>query len=44
MSPTVERIQSDERLPADVDVVLVGGGSLGATAVHFLAERGLSWL
>ncbi|RWO21964.1 FAD-binding oxidoreductase [Mesorhizobium sp.] len=42
MSPRVERIHSDERLPAEVDVVIVGGGILGSTAAYFLAKRGLS--
>ena len=42
MSPIVERIPSDERLPAEADVVIVGGGILGATAAYFLAKRGLS--
>lgn len=42
MSPRVERIHSDERLPAQADVVIVGGGILGSTAAYFLAKRGLS--
>ncbi|TIQ16046.1 MAG: FAD-binding oxidoreductase, partial [Mesorhizobium sp.] len=42
MSPRVERIHSDERIPAEVDVVIVGGGILGSTAAYFLAKRGLS--
>ncbi|TIU83717.1 MAG: FAD-binding oxidoreductase, partial [Mesorhizobium sp.] len=42
MSPRVERIHSDERLPSEVDVVIVGGGILGSTAAYFLAKRGLS--
>ncbi|AMS45113.1 NAD(P)/FAD-dependent oxidoreductase [Aminobacter aminovorans] len=42
MSPRVERIHSDEHLPAEVDVVIVGGGILGSTAAYFLAKRGLS--
>ena len=42
MSPHVERIHSDKRLPADVDVVIVGGGILGSTAAYYLAKRGLS--
>jgi glycine/D-amino acid oxidase-like deaminating enzyme len=42
MSPKVERIHSDERLPAQADVVIVGGGILGSTAAYFLAKRGLS--
>lgn len=42
MSPRVERIHSDERLPAEADVAIVGGGILGSTAAYFLAKRGLS--
>ncbi|MDE2489033.1 MAG: FAD-binding oxidoreductase [Alphaproteobacteria bacterium] len=42
MSPRVERIHSDERLPAQADVVIVGGGILGSVAAYFIAKRGLS--
>jgi len=42
MSPVVERIPSDERLPASADVVIVGGGIVGSTAAYYLAKRGLS--
>lgn len=42
MSPVVERIPSDERLPAAADVVVVGGGIVGVTAAYFLARRGVS--
>lgn len=42
LSPHVERIPSDERLPVAADVVVVGGGILGATATYYLAKRGLS--
>ncbi|MGY4187256.1 glycine/D-amino acid oxidase-like deaminating enzyme [Bradyrhizobium sp. USDA 4459] len=42
MSPRVERIHSDERVPAEADVVIVGGGILGATAAYYLAKRGVS--
>ncbi|TIX63622.1 MAG: FAD-binding oxidoreductase, partial [Mesorhizobium sp.] len=35
MSPRVEHIHSDERLPSEVDVVIVGGGILGSTAAYF---------
>ena len=42
MSPIVKRIQSDQKLPAKADVVVIGGGIIGATAAFFLAERGLS--
>jgi glycine/D-amino acid oxidase-like deaminating enzyme len=42
MSPIVERIASDERLPSAVDVVVVGGGVIGTAAAYFLAKRGFS--
>jgi len=42
MSPQVQRVDSDERLPAKADVVVVGGGILGSTAAYYLAKRGLS--
>ncbi|MDK4734872.1 FAD-binding oxidoreductase [Rhizobium sp. CNPSo 3490] len=42
MSPIVKRIQNDQELPAKADVVVIGGGIIGATAAFFLAERGLS--
>jgi glycine/D-amino acid oxidase-like deaminating enzyme len=42
MSPRVERIPSDEHLPAKADAVIVGGGILGCAAAYFLARRGLS--
>ncbi len=42
MSPPVKRISSNEDLPAAADVVVIGGGIIGATAAYFLARRGLS--
>lgn len=42
MSPVVERIASNEHLPEAVDVVIVGGGIVGASAAYFLAKRGVS--
>ncbi|WP_427969392.1 NAD(P)/FAD-dependent oxidoreductase [Altererythrobacter sp.] len=42
MSPYVERIPSDERLPDAADVVIVGGGIIGVTAAYFLAKQGKS--
>ncbi|MCT7378119.1 NAD(P)/FAD-dependent oxidoreductase [Chelativorans salis] len=42
MSPVAHRISSDERLPASADVVVIGGGIVGASAAYFLARRGLS--
>lgn len=40
MSPVVERIPSDERLPSAVDVVIIGGGIIGSAAAYLLAKRG----
>lgn len=42
MSPSIKRIPSDEKLPSHADVVIIGGGIIGATAAYFLAKRGLS--
>lgn len=42
MSPSIERIASDERLPSDADVVVIGAGIVGAAAAYFLAKRGHS--
>jgi glycine/D-amino acid oxidase-like deaminating enzyme len=42
MSPSIRHISSDEKLPASADVVIIGGGIVGATAAYFLAKRGLS--
>ncbi|KPF90663.1 D-amino acid oxidase [Novosphingobium sp. AAP83] len=42
MSPEVERIASNERLPSAVDVVIVGGGIVGSSAAYFLAKQGVS--
>ena len=42
MSPLIHHISSDETLPKSADVVVVGGGIVGASAAYFLARRGLS--
>ncbi|AMJ60994.1 NAD(P)/FAD-dependent oxidoreductase [Bosea sp. PAMC 26642] len=42
MSPTIERVNSSERLPTEADVVVIGGGIVGASAAYFLAKRGHS--
>lgn len=42
MSPPLNRIASDERLPAQADVVVVGGGVIGVSAAYHLAKKGYS--
>ncbi len=42
MSPTIKSIQSDKKIPSSAEVVVIGGGIVGATAAYFLAKRGLS--
>ncbi|SJM28058.1 putative Sarcosine oxidase [Mesorhizobium delmotii] len=42
MSPLIHHISSDETLPKSADVVVIGGGIVGASAAYFLARRGLS--
>ena len=42
MAPRVDPVRSDEALPARVDVVIIGGGIIGASAALFLAEKGVS--
>lgn len=42
MNPAIKRIASDEALPDAVDVVVVGGGIIGACSAYVLAKRGLS--
>ena len=42
MAPRVDPVISDEALPAQADVVIVGGGIIGASAALFLAEKGVS--
>jgi glycine/D-amino acid oxidase-like deaminating enzyme len=41
MSPALKRIRSDDQLPSSADVVIIGGGIIGATAAYFLARQGL---
>jgi glycine/D-amino acid oxidase-like deaminating enzyme len=42
MAPRVDPVASDESLPARADVVVIGGGIIGASAALFLAQRGVS--
>ena len=44
MAPRVDPVPSDETLPARVDVVIIGGGIIGASAALTLAQRGVSVL
>jgi glycine/D-amino acid oxidase-like deaminating enzyme len=42
MSPPVNTVNSDERLPATVDVVVIGGGIIGCLSAYYLALKRLS--
>ncbi len=42
MSPPVDAVRSDEKLPASADVVIIGGGIIGCAAAYSLAKKGLS--
>ncbi len=42
MSPPVDRIDGDERPPAQADVVVIGGGIIGVAAAYALACKGHS--
>ena len=40
MSPPVDHVQSDLRLPSHAGVVIIGGGIIGVSTALFLAEKG----
>ncbi|BCH62015.1 NAD(P)/FAD-dependent oxidoreductase [Agrobacterium vitis] len=42
MSPPVQKVFSDEHLPASADVVVIGGGIAGVSAAYALARKGHS--
>lgn len=42
MSPPVQPVLSDERLPGSADVVVIGAGIAGSAAAYALAKKGLS--
>jgi glycine/D-amino acid oxidase-like deaminating enzyme len=42
MAPRVDPVASDEKLPAQADVVIIGGGIIGTSAALFLAQKGVS--
>jgi glycine/D-amino acid oxidase-like deaminating enzyme len=42
MSPPVDAVPSDARLPLRADAVIIGGGIIGAAAAYYLAKKGHS--
>jgi glycine/D-amino acid oxidase-like deaminating enzyme len=42
MSPPVQKVVSDEHVPASADVVIIGGGIAGCSAAYALAKKGHS--
>ncbi len=42
MSPPVDAVASDEKLPSHADVVIVGAGIIGISAAFYLARKGKS--
>ncbi|MFI4994316.1 MAG: NAD(P)/FAD-dependent oxidoreductase [Hyphomicrobiales bacterium] len=41
MMPAIDRIESDARLPARADIVVIGGGIIGVSAALYLAQGGV---
>jgi glycine/D-amino acid oxidase-like deaminating enzyme len=41
MGPQVETVASDTSLPAEVDVVVIGGGIIGVSTALYLSNKGL---
>ena len=41
MGPHVDAVSPDPDMPAEADVVIIGGGIIGTSAALFLAQRGL---
>src|SRR5712672_3461729 len=41
MAPRVDAVRSDDVLPVRADVVIIGGGIIGASTALFLAQKGL---
>src|ERR1700745_2034035 len=44
MAPRVDPVPSDEKLPTQADVVIIGGGIIGTSTALFLAQKGVSTL
>jgi glycine/D-amino acid oxidase-like deaminating enzyme len=42
MSPPVQRVANDEKLPGSADVVVIGAGIAGSAAAYALAKKGIS--
>ncbi|MBN3726714.1 NAD(P)/FAD-dependent oxidoreductase [Burkholderia sp. Ac-20379] len=42
MGPTVDTVASDTRVPAQADVVVIGGGIIGVSTALALADKGVS--
>src|SRR5690242_6711271 len=41
MPPRIDPVPSDEKVPAQADVVIIGGGIIGTSTALFLAQRGI---